>query len=492
MKKTLALILSAMLMFSLAACGGEPAADSSADGTSASADGSSDGSTVANNSSASSNSSSEPEQEPAYELNRANCFSNGFAFIRFRDTTSGKYYCGTIDAKGKLQGYFEGSSINDSTNTIGTNTSGYIYTQNYDNATVSVVGPDGKVSTHSLGADKRLYATLGDGYVIIEEHQAGFDSEDWVYHLYDGSGKELTTFSYGCTVNVQYKGEGIFVFKPNSDKEFTAEQITARNDYGRGVQYVDLYCAKSNVWQKDQLVMTSSAAFEGNLQCQDGILMLRGASHQQNSRNPNPGEYTYVDSEGVLKSITVPQENGKEPFYLGHRDGVMLFTDRSNSQAVPVYRYDVASGKWSSYQGNYADKMHTSTSYPSVTGEGYTAISLKGADSRVYTMLLDKDLKEVWDEPILGIPSAITGGTVYLFDPDNTSTLCSYDLKGKLLGEIKNVNRDAFQPEDGVIPQQEPHGRARPWGPLFLLCQAVKKQITISFDIPRASFLPPT
>ena len=96
-------------------------------------------------------------------------------------------------------------------------------------------------------------------------------------------------------------------------------------------------------------------------------------------------------------------------------------------------------------------KMHTSTSYPSVIGEGYTAIALKGADNRVYTMLLDKDLKEVWDEPILGIPSAITGGTVYLFDPDNTSTLCSYDLKGKLLGEIKNVNRNAFQPEDGVI-----------------------------------------
>jgi len=386
----------------------------------------------------------EPEPEPVYAVNHAGSFQNGYAYIYFRDTTGNKSYSGIIDAKGKLQSYFAGNTIDPDRNT-----SGYIYTQNRDNNAVFVVGPDGKAVTHSLGDDLRLFAALGDGYLIIEEHQAGFDAEDWVYHLYDGSGKELTSFSYGCTVNLGYWGDGIFAIFPNTSKEFTEEQITARNNYGRGVRYADLYFAQADVWQRDQLTMTSTSAFQDFL-CQDGIIMLCGASNQEN-RNPNPGEYTYADSKGVLNSITVPKEIGKDPFYLGHRDGVMLFTDRSNSQVIPVYRYDVASGQWSSYEGKYADKMHTSSSYVSVTGEGYTAIALKGADSRVYTMLLDKELKEVWDSPILGIPSAITSGTLYLFDPDNTSTVCSYDLKGNPLGKVEGVDRYNFWPEDGVI-----------------------------------------
>ena len=462
MKKTLALLLAAVLMFSLAACGGKPAANPSSDGSSASSVPESSSpsssapeaspSSTSESSSVSSSSEStpppppepEPEPEPVYAVNHAGSFQNGYAYIYFRDTTGNKSYNGIIDAKGKLQSYFAGNTIDSDRNT-----SGYIYTQNHDSNAVFVVGPDGKVSTHSLGDGLRLVAALGDGYLIIEEHQAGFDAEDWVYHLYDGSGKELTSFSYGCTVNLGYWGDGIFAIFPNTDKEFTEEQITARSNYGRGVRYADLYFAQADVWQRDQLTMTSTSAFEYFL-CQDGIMMLRGASNQEN-RNPNPGEYTYADSKGVLNSITVPKEIGKDPFYLGHRDGVMLFTDRSNSQVIPVYRYDIASGQWSSYQGKYADKMHSSSSYVSVTGEGYTAIALKGADNRVYTMLLDKELKEVWDSPILGIPSAITGGTVYLFDPDNTSTVCSYDLKGSPLGKIEGANRRLFWPEDGVI-----------------------------------------
>lgn len=465
MKKMLALLLAAVLMFSLAACGGKPAANPSSDGSSASssvpessspsssAPEVSPSSTPESSSTTSSSESTpppppepepEPEPEPVYAVNHAGSFQNGYAYIYFRDTTGNKSYSGIIDTKGKLQSYFEGNTVDSDRNT-----SGYIYTQNRDNNAVFVVGPDGKAVTHSLGDDLRLFAALGDGYLIIEEHQAGFDAEDWVYHLYDGSGKELTSFSYGCTVNLGYWGDGIFAIFPNTSKEFTEEQITARNNYGRGVQYADLYFAQADVWQRDQLTMTSTSAFQDFL-CQDGIIMLRGASNQEN-RNPNPGEYTYADSKGVLNSITVPKEIGKDPFYLGHRDGVMLFTERSNSQIIPVYRYDVASGQWSSYQGKYADKMHNSSSYVSVTGEGYTAIALKGADSRVYTMLLDKELKEVWDSPILGIPSAITGGTLYLFDPDNTSTVCSYDLKGNPLGKVEGVDRYNFWPEDGVI-----------------------------------------
>ena len=118
MKKALALLLAAVLMFSLAACGGKPAANPSSDGSSASssvpesssvsssAPEASPSSTPESSSTSSSSESTPPEPEPVYSVNHASSFQNGYAYIYFRDTAGGKSYSGIIDAKGKLQSYF--------------------------------------------------------------------------------------------------------------------------------------------------------------------------------------------------------------------------------------------------------------------------------------------------------------------------------------------------------------------------------------------------
>ena len=122
MKKTLAILLFAALLLSLAACGGKPEASPapSSDNVSTSSSVPETSSSVPESSSAP-ESSSTPETSPAsssapepssassepehdYELTYAGCFQNGYAYIQFKDKAEpGKTYHGTIDAQGKLQ-----------------------------------------------------------------------------------------------------------------------------------------------------------------------------------------------------------------------------------------------------------------------------------------------------------------------------------------------------------------------------------------------------
>lgn len=485
MKKTLAILLAAVLLLSLTACGEKaetgPApssnsvsASSSVPETSSSAPESSSTpkpETSPVSSSAPESSSPEPEPEPKhdYELTYAGCFQNGYAYIQFKDKAEpGKTYHGTIDTQGKLQAYFPGRIVHE-----GANMGGYIYAKGTSNENRSyyVVGPDGNIVTYPLGGDLTYKSYPGEGYFVTKEHQAGFDAEDWIFHLYDGAGKELTTWSCGNdNVDVRYLGEGIFSFQ-NHYKKLTEEQQAEKNSYIRYTECVDLYFAQSNTWLKDQFIMDDFPIL-----CQDGLLMLRWSSRS------HPGEFTYADTEGTLATITMPEEFRNDSYYLKHRDGVMLFSQTKSSGPVPLYRYDMQSGQWLDYQGKYIDKLTFGIqSYTPVTAEGYTTVAMRGADSRIYTMLMDKDLKELWDSPILGEPFAITKDTLYLIDADNNGTLCTYDLKGNPISKVERVDwSDMPWPDDGILSSSYHKGFYKTDGtPAFEIDYSTGKLVTL-------------
>ena len=86
--------------------------------------------------------------------------------------------------------------------------------------------------------------------------------------------------------------------------------------------------------------------------------------------------------------------------------------------------------------------------FPVVDGKT-AAIRLKGADNKAYTMIPDENMKDVLDSPIFGYPVAMEDGVLYLGDPDNSSVIYCYDLKGKKLAEISaDTSRNWF--EDGI------------------------------------------
>ncbi len=370
-----------------------------------------------------------PTPKPAEDqLNSAMGFRGGMAFIQFRDNSTGTSYSGMIDAKGKLQYYCEGYTISEQDNS-----NGYMYTR--DGNTIYMVTPKGKVNTYELSDNVQLML-YGEGYVVTQKYKSGFDAVEYVYHIYGEDGKEQSTYSSGSDrlYNMYYARDGIFLFMNN-------HQLEDQNTYGSSVSCADIYCAQSNTWLKDQAVSYTGSGIP-DYRSRDGLLMFRG-SHRNGSQNTHPGEFAYLDAKGKVEIITVPEEYGTSPAYIGHADGIMLFQGAVDNTRI-FFRYDVKAGTWAKYEGKYADKVGSTA----VTGEGYVAISLQGADGKTYSMLLDGDMKDLLDAPVLGTPYGVAGDVLYTMD---SSTVRTYSKKGKQLGEITNVNNYSNWLEEEIL-----------------------------------------
>lgn len=407
--------------------------------------------------------------EPSYRLNEASAFRGGMAYVAFYDETAQKNYCGVIDTKGTLQAYFEGSAkYNDQSN------NGYLSIRKDKN--YYVIAPDGNVTTYETTEDSKVYEVY-DSYVILQEHKAGFSEVEWIYHIYDGSGKELTSYSAGEREisSIFYAGEGIFLFRPSS-RELTEEQKNEQASYGYSQEYWDVYFAQSDTWLKDQLITNGNYAFE-KYSCKDGVFMFRGSS-QEGSNNTHKGEFTYADAKGEVKTFTVPEEIGQRPYFISHKNGAMLFADTDNN-FKSIYRYDVADDKWTSYEGEYVENMERPSYSPFPVVDGKTAaIRLKGADNKAYTMIPDENMKDVLDSPIFGYPVAMEDGVLYLGDPDNSSVIYCYDLKGKKLAEISaDTSRNWF--EDGIIVDNEKQFLKTDGTPAFEIDYSKGKLVTL-------------
>ncbi len=312
-----------------------------------------------------------------------------------------------------------------------------------------------------------------DGYVILREHKAGFSEVEWIYHIYDGSGKELTSYSSGAqeVYSMYYAGEGIFLFLPGN-RELTEEQRTEAYSYGYSQNYYDLYFAQSDTWLKDQLVTNTGNAFK-DYSCRDGVFMFRGASYDANN-DTRKGEFTYANAKGEVKTFTVPEEFGQNPYFINHGNGVMIFKDRDNSKSV--YRYNVADDKWTGYEGTYVENMINSDS--SVVDGKTAAICLKGADNKAYSMILDENMKDVLDSPIPGSPIAMRDGVLYLQDQDNSSVIHCYDLEGKELAEISADPSQNWY-EEGIILSREKQFLKTDGTPAFEIDYSEGKLVTL-------------
>lgn len=443
-KKLLSLALAIVLVLSLAACGGKGAEEDSkapAEVTDTADPAAEQTPEETPEEAPEPEPEEEPEEEPevsapeinVYTLRESTVFSNGMACILFRDDASGESCAGIIDTKGKLQHYFSGNVVSRDQNK-----NGYMYSQK--DKTFYVVNPKGDVTTHEFGEDEYL-ATYGDGYVVIREKKSGFEAVEFVYHIYDETGKEVTTYSSGDSeaANLLYAGEGTFIFVRTYNR-ISDEQRAAANSYSYSMTCADIYFAKSNVW-RNGAILASSTDVIPSYTYQDGIFMIRGA-RQNGSSNTHPGEFTYVDNQGNVKTLTVPADYGTEPRYLAHRGGVMLFWDSYTKQ---IYTYDMKANSWVGYQGKYTDKINSS--YVPVLGDGYVGIPLKGADNRTYTTIVDSSMKDVLDSPVLGRPRALRNGVLYTEE----SGLRCYDMKGTELSVFSNVNISANWYDEGII-----------------------------------------
>ena len=371
-----------------------------------------------------------PTPAPSYQLQSAYGFTGGYALIRFYDSANGVYCAGMINEKGKLQNYVVGGSLDDYQSI-----NGYMYFN--EKNTLVIVTPKGKAASIPLG--ENIYTkAVGDGYAVIQEYKSGFDAVEYVYHIYNEEGKEVTSYSSGTRQanGVYYVGEKTFLFLSN-------QRDDALYTYGYDCYYGDIYFGESNTWLKDQVITNTGYGFQTYLY-RDGLLMFQGNSRDGNS-NTHPGEFIYADNKGNTTTITTPEALGNRPFYLGSSNGVMAFWGYVDNKYT-VCCYDTTAKTWSdTYQGKYADKMVST--YP-IVGDGCVGITLRGADGKDYTMALDKDVKELLDEPVLGTPAKLYDGKICAMDG---STLHIYDRKGKDTAQIERYSTSANQLAAGVV-----------------------------------------
>lgn len=437
MKKIAALALSAALLLSLCACGGKKGPEETPQNTgTVEATPTPD---VSTEETATPTPTPEPTPtptpaptptpEPSYQLQSAYGFGGGYALVRFYDRANGVYCAGVINEKGKLQNYVVGGSLDDYQSR-----NGYLYF-NERNALV-IVTPKGKATSIPLG--ENLYnRAVGDGYAVIQEYKSGFDAVEYVYHIYNEEGEEAASYSSGeRQCNVYYAGEKTFLFSHNDWDD-------GLNAYGSGAFYGDIYFGENNTWLKDQVLTNTGYTFQNYLY-QDGLLLFQG-NNRGSSSNTHPGEFSFADNKGGVLTVTVPEELGSGPWYLGCSDGVMAFWGYANNQYT-FCSYDTSSESWSDiYQGRYTDKIINTTP---IVGDGKVAMVLRGADGKNYTMTLDKNMKELLDAPVLGTPIKLYGGKICTLDG---STLHIYDSKGNESAQIERYNTSSNQLAEGVV-----------------------------------------
>ena len=173
--------------------------------------------------------------------------------------------------------------------------------------------------------------------------------------------------------------------------------------------------------------------------------MLRDAT-LTGDKNVHKGEFSYADNKGSIKAVTVTPEGASTLTYVGASKDVLLFYNNSGNNKQ-VFTYDVKTKVLTGYQGKYGDKLDLG--YIPVTGDGLTAISLRGADNKQYTMLLDKNMRDAFDSPVLGVPYAIADSVLYT---SSNSMMYAYDMSGNLVAEIASVTfPNNRMVEEGVI-----------------------------------------
>lgn len=436
MKKLVSFTLAAIMLLSLAACGGGPDADGSDAPSAPSAGGNPSASSALPTREPAAGSAIEPTPTPeptktpsSFELTSVEGFVNGWAHIWFRDTEAGGSYEGVIDANGKLHAYFNRNNKIYGDYAVG---SGRFYGQ--QDKTWYVIDTKGQVHTYPEVQEVNGYNTYIGGYRYVTERKSGFDAVEYVTYIYDPDGAELTSISGNPYTTIRSDSEGIFLIEnPN----------VQRPNSWYSLWVADLYFAQSDTWVKEQVVGGGLNSYK----VEDGIMVYRVSSNS-GYYDADHGEVCYADVKGKTYTITVPKEYGESPFYLCTTNGVLLFTDTGTNA---IYCYNTKASQWTRYQGAYQDKVYDVV-YNTAAGDGHFTLPLRGADGKIYWVLLNEKLEEL-TEPTLGAARWIQNGAVYV-ETNNGLECC--DLKGSLLNTFKNYAYTSYNyvyrgVENGVV-----------------------------------------
>lgn len=324
-------------------------------------------------------------------------FRDGWAQIKFRNTSADIVYRGLIDTNGKLHAYTEYTELN----------SGFFV--DYDAGHMYLSLPDAMYVIDPTGGVYSVPKSDGhDSIFVYYGYALRLEEESKTVHIYGPDGNELTSVTDESLLPLfDYAGEGTFVLPLNHG--------AGQDDKGNSLIYADLYFAQSDTWLKEQLIHSSSSSFG---EFQDGIFFLYNGTDESGVR-----QISFVDSKGTLQTAPIPDEVARRMEYQGCTDGKLYFLNIWTSNYSTVSCYNTKTGQWKQCQ-----LKKTTTIRDVLLEDGVCALSI-GTAADGYSILLNDDMGQVCN-PLPGSPVKIENGFLYT---KSKGTLYCYDLQVNLI-----------------------------------------------------------
>ncbi len=352
------------------------------------------------------------ETESDFALNKADdCrFSEDLAWI---DRVTFK---AIIDKDGKLLSRY---TAGDSQTTAGLQVTPFSngFASIKSNSSFNVVNTEGDiVSTYFLDDNNRMIA-FGDGYTLMEEHNADFDTSEYIYRIYDATGHTIEEFKEDEPIpenGTYFCGKGMFCIGFNDFYSVNARKWTTLEN-----------AAHSQIQFYDDFAVVSS----------EGLTVMN-----------TKGEV----SERSLENLPVKDVNAAPV-----KNGVCVLRN-SSEKYLAVYHFDT--GEVYQIDASYAEKLNWESSLESLTFDNdRITLGLSGADEKSYVAVFDRQWNMIM-EPIeykrffsdycddRMIVSTETGTPVY---DENGEIVFSLEDKGYVNDDFV---RNGYRPyENGVM-----------------------------------------
>jgi len=324
-------------------------------------------------------------------------YKENYAWVKYECNEN--VYWAVIDKEGKMLFRYDAGSIV----SVVPYSGGYAYITYEDS--LMVIDTLGNVTSSYAMEKNNSVIAYGDGYVLTEQYRADFDIAEYIYTIYDFSGKEIVVFSCRKALkDYQYCGKGVFYFTGWSVKD-------------ESKLFSTFYCVSTDKWVEysasTKINFRENISVVGLDMCDPDevgyraklVLMDDKGQLQEKELYPEDGWSWVEDTLIVDESVCILYEYGKG-----------------------LSTYDLAEGVTARLDSYYADKVIWDLlPDPLVFDSGKIVLRLRGSDEKVYIAAFDKNWNAVIG-PVLASSSRYSEDMLIILEEDGP---CVYNGNGE-------------------------------------------------------------